>query len=60
MIKKIEQLKDKMHDVLDEMACAINPNYSFSICMKYQEMCDNEIDEWFKLTDEENKRGLFR
>ena len=42
----IEELKEKMHDVMDAMAKSIQPNYGFGIADKYQGYCDVEIDIW--------------
>ena len=53
---ELEDLKNRMHSVMDEMGVAIKPKYGFAICMKYQEMCDNEIEAWAKQT-RENKES---
>jgi len=48
MEDKIEQLKSDIHDILDEQAMSFNPEYSFGICMKFQGMADNLIDDFVK------------
>jgi len=52
-----EKIQIEFHELLDDMACSINPNYSFEICMKYQEKCDFLIDKCFPFTITSNHTG---